>query len=152
MSRADIAKEYFLKGYACSQAVLLAFSDVAGLDKETAEKISLPFGGGMGRLRLTCGAVSGMEMALGLALGRTGTDPADKRAVYAAVQETAKRFGKENGSLLCGELLSGAGVAAGTDSLPEKRSDEYLKKRPCAQLVYSAAEILESYFEEKGII
>ena len=63
MSRADIAKQNFLKGYTCAQAVLLAFSDITGADEETAMKISLPFGGGMGRMRLTCGAVSGMVMA-----------------------------------------------------------------------------------------
>ena len=66
MSRAIKAKEYFLQGYACSQAVALAFSDVIGLDEETLLKITLPFGGGLGRLRLTCGAVSGMAMVVGL--------------------------------------------------------------------------------------
>ena len=66
MSRAEKAKEYFTKGYACSQAVALAFADAVEVDERTLAKITLPFGGGMGRLRLTCGAVSGMVAVIGL--------------------------------------------------------------------------------------
>ena len=145
MSRADIAKENFLKGYTCAQAVLLAFSDLTHADEETAKKISLPFGGGTGRLRLTCGSLSGAVMALGLLFSDTKTDPENKREVYAAVQELAARFKAENGSLICGELLTGAHLKA------EARTAEYYKKRPCPELVYSAAKILEEYLEEKGI-
>ena len=147
MSRADIAKENFLKGYTCAQAVLLAFSDLTHADEETAKKISLPFGGGTGRLRLTCGSV----MVLGLLFSDTKTDPENKREVYAAVQELAARFKAENGSLICGELLTGAHLKADTAAVPEARTAEYYKKRPCPELVYSAAKILEEYLEEKGI-
>ena len=149
MSRADIAKENFLKGYTCAQAVLLAFSDLTHADEETAKKISLPFGGGTGRLRLTCGSLSGAGMALGLLFLGTKTDPENKREVYAAVQELAARFKAENGSLICGELLTGAHLKADTAAAP--RTAEYYKKRPCPELVYSAAKILEEYLEEKGI-
>ncbi len=92
MSRAELAKANFLKGYACAQAVLLAFSDVTGLDEGTAMKISLPFGGGMGRLRLTCGTVSGAAAVLGMVLAGPGVDPANKRLGYGAVQEFSRRF------------------------------------------------------------
>ncbi|MBS1400759.1 MAG: C_GCAxxG_C_C family protein, partial [Clostridia bacterium] len=98
MSRADAAKEYFMKGYACAQAVLLAFSDVTGLEAETALKISLPFGGGMGRLRLTCGTVSGAVMVLGTVFSKAEINPENKKEVYAAVQEFSGRFKAENGS------------------------------------------------------
>lgn len=128
MSRADIAKQNFLKGYTCAQAVLLAFSDITGADEETAMKISLPFGGGMGRMRLTCGAVSGMVMALGLILSRAEVDSSNKRDVYAAVQELAGKFKTENGSVVCGELLSGAHLKASTEAVPEERTAEYYKK------------------------
>ena len=151
MSRADIAKENFLKGYTCAQAVLLAFSDLTHADEETAKKSSLPFGGGTGRLRLTCGSLSGAVMALGLLFSDTKTDPENKREVYAAVQELAARFKAENGSLICGELLTGAHLKADTAAAPEARTAEYYKKRPCPELVYSAAKILEEYLEEKGI-
>lgn len=143
MSRAELAKANFLKGYACAQAVLLAFSDVTGLDEGTAMKISLPFGGGMGRLRLTCGTVSGAVAVLGMVLAGPGVDPANKRLVYGAVQEFSRRFTAENGSVICGELLKAAGLATDTNAVPEARSAEYYKKRPCPDLVYSAADILE---------
>ncbi len=151
MSRAELAEEYFLQGYACAQAVLLAFSDVTGLDKETALKISLPFGGGMGRLRLTCGAVSGMTMALGLVLSKGEISPENKREVYAAVQELARRFTEKNGSVVCGDLLTGAHIKTNAEPSPEARSAEYYKKRPCPELVRSAAQILEEYLEERGV-
>lgn len=150
MSRADKAKEYFLNGYNCAQAVILAFSEVTELSEEDAMKLSLPFGGGMGRLRLTCGAVSGATMVIGAVLAKTGTDPENKKEVYAAVQEFARRFKEENGSIICGELLTGAHLKSDTDSTPEARSAEYYKKRPCPELVYSAADILERFLEEKG--
>lgn len=150
MSRADAAKEYFMKGYACAQAVLLAFSDVTGLDAETALKISLPFGGGMGRLRLTCGTVSGAVMVLGTVFSKAEINPENKKEVYAAVQEFSGRFKAENGSVVCGELLTGAHLKADTASVPEARGAEYYRKRPCPELVYSAAKILEEYLEERG--
>lgn len=131
--------------------MLLAFSDLTHADEETAKKISLPFGGGTGRLRLTCGSLSGAVMALGLLFSDTKTDPENKREVYAAVQELAARFKAENGSLICGELLTGAHLKADTAAAPEARTAEYYKKRPCPELVYSAAKILEEYLEEKGI-
>ena len=98
MSRADAAKEYFMKGYACAQAVLLAFSDVTGLESEIALKISLPFGGGMGRLRLTCGTVSGAVMVLGTVFSKAEINPENKKEVYAAVQEFSGRFKAETPS------------------------------------------------------
>ena len=78
MSRAERAKEYFKQGYACSQAVALAFADVMGLDEQTIEKIMLPFGGGVGRLRLTCGAVSGMVAVVGMVFAKAENTPENK--------------------------------------------------------------------------
>lgn len=143
MSRAELAKENFLNGYACAQAVFLAFSDVTGLDRGTAMKLSLPFGAGLGRLRLTCGAVSGAVAVLGSVLAKPEPDAGNKAEVYAAVQEFCRRFERENKSLNCGELLRAAGLPAETQPSPEERSAEYYRKRPCPQLVYSAAKILE---------
>ena len=150
MSRAEIAKNYFEQGYACSQAVALAFSDITGLDEEKTAKIMLPFGGGFGRLRLTCGAVSGMVAVLGLICAGSENTPENKMGTYAITQELCKRFQDENGSLICAELLNGVNATVG--GAPEARTQEYYKKRPCAEIVYSAAEILEKYLSEKGVL
>ena len=149
MTRAEQAREYFKQGYACSQAVALAFADVAGVDEATIAKTMLPFGGGLGRLRLTCGAVSGMIMVLSNKFA--STDPNDhekKKALYALIQKAAGDFREENGSIICRELL---GLSEGVSSpVPEKRTDTYYKKRPCAELVHCAAAIAEKYLEENN--
>ncbi len=152
MSRAERAKEYFLRGYACSQAVALAFSDVVGVDEETISKATLPFGGGMGRLRLTCGAVSGMASVIGLLFANPQPSAENKKEVYAAVQELCARFQEEYGSLICGELLAGVKLPVQVGGEAEPRTQEYYKKRPCAEMVAFAAQIVEEYLREKKIL
>lgn len=145
--RGDRAKVYFEQGYNCAQSVLLSFSDITGLDEKTSAMLSSGFGGGMGRMREVCGAVSGMFMAASLICGYS--DPADfdgKKQTYAMIQQLAKYFKEQNGSILCRELL-GLEKPEGTH-IPEQRTAEYYKKRPCGELVKSAAEILESYISE----
>ncbi len=145
--KAKIAEELFLQGYNCSQSVLAAFSDELGLDRETALKLSSSFGGGMGRLREVCGAVSGMFMVAGLKYGYDDpTDGTAKTSHYQRIQTLAQRFKEENGSIVCRELL---GLPNGPDSpVPEKRTQEYYRKRPCVQLVRCAAQIMQEYREE----
>ncbi len=136
------AEKLFREGYNCAQAVLLAFSDITGLDDETAAKLSSSFGGGLGRMREVCGAVSGAAMVLGTVRGYS--DPKDinaKKEHYALVQEFARRFKEENGSIICRELLAGVKTVQGSD--PEERTETYYKKRPCPELVRIAAEILD---------
>ncbi len=138
----DLAENLFRQGYNCAQSVLLAFGDLTGLDEDTARKISLPFGGGLGRMREVCGTVSGAAMVLGLLKG--GAEPSDheaKKAQYHRVQEFARRFKERNGSIICRELLSGVETMEGND--PEQRTPAYYKKRPCAALCRDAAEILD---------
>ncbi len=138
----DLAEKLFREGYNCSQAVLLAFSDVTGLDNETAAKVASGFGGGLGRMREVCGAVSGAAMVLGLVRGYSDSkDFNAKKAQYNLVQEFAKRFKEKNGSIICRELLSGVKTSKGLD--PEARTDTYYKKRPCPLLVRDAADILD---------
>ena len=140
------AKENFLNGYNCCQAVFLACTDELGLDTETRAKIASSFGGGMGGMRQVCGAVSGMLMALGLHRGYT--DPKDKEgkaAQYEVIRALADEFKRENGSIICRELL-------GLDENfkpkpPEERTEAYYKKRPCGELCRHAAEILEAYLK-----
>ncbi|MBQ7913802.1 MAG: C_GCAxxG_C_C family protein [Clostridia bacterium] len=152
MSRAEKAKEYFETGYTCSQAVALAFEKECGLDREALLKITLPFGGGLGRLRLTCGAVSGLAVVYGLICAKAELSPENKKQTYAAIQELTARFKAENGSLICNDLLTGANLSFGVGGEAENRTSEYYKKRPCGELVYAAAKILEEYLAEKGII
>ena len=152
MKRAEIAREYFKQGYACSQAVAMAFSDVAGVDEETIIKMMLPFGGGLGRLRLTCGAVSGMAAAYGMIACKAENSPENKKNAYADLQKLCGKFSAENGSLICADLLSGQNLTVSVGGEAEARTSEYYKKRPCAELVYHAAEILEEELKAKGIL
>jgi C_GCAxxG_C_C family probable redox protein len=144
--RAEAAKEFFEKGYACSQAVAMAFADIVKVDEELLAKITLPFGGGFGRQRLICGAVSGMTAIVGLAY--SSADAKNKIEVYEIERELCSRFEKEMGSLICADLLSGADLKVSVGGKPEERTEEYYKKRPCAEIVYLSAKILEEYLEE----
>lgn len=141
MTYEEKAKALFCEGYNCAQAVFLAFAEEFGMDRETALRISSSFGGGMGRLREVCGAVSGMFMALGLAEGYTGPkDQEGKMAQYARIQNMAEEFRRENGSIICRELL---GLPDGADDpKPLPRTETYYKKRPCGELCGSAAAII----------
>ena len=146
MSRADRAKELFLNGYNCAQAVFCAFCDEIGVDEETAQAISSSFGGGMGRMREVCGAVSGALMVLGAKYVYTDkSEPSKKAEHYKRVQKFAEYFKEENGSIICRELL---GLSRGEKSspIPSDRTKEYYKKRPCPEIVYIAAKILEEKF------
>jgi len=151
MTRKEKAMQYFLDGYNCSQCIILTFEDVIGTDVELALKIASPFGGGMGRLREVCGSVSGMFMVLGYVYGyNSPTDKEGKKVLYEYVQELARRYEEENGSIICRELL-GLDVKR-QDPTPEERTKEYYKNRPCTEKIGSAAEILETFLIEQGIL
>ena len=150
--RGEKAEALFLQGYTCAQAVLLAFEDITGLEHTTAAKLSSGFGGGMGRLREVCGAVSGMFMVYDLVCGYAEPGDMDaKKRTYADIRELAARFSAQSGgSIVCRELLAGVQTTAGGD--PEQRTPEYYKKRPCPRLVALAADVLEEYLREKQVI
>lgn len=146
-----IAEDNFRKGYNCSQAVFLAFQDLYGMDETTAARISSCFGGGMGRLREVCGAVSGMFLTAGMLYGYDMPGAHQKKAeLYQRVQELAKAYESENGSIVCRELLGLEQKRQ--EPTPEKRTEEYYRKRPCPKLVRMAAAIMEQYIEEHPII
>ncbi len=147
MTKKEKAMSLFKEGYNCSQAVFGAFAEELGLDFETAVKIASSFGGGMGRMREVCGAVSGMFMAAGMKCGYSSpTDNQSKTAHYKLIQDLAGEFKACNGSIVCRELLGLEGKD--NSHVPSERTKEYYKKRPCAELVGEAAEILEGYFEK----
>lgn len=145
MTRPEKAKQLFMSGYNCSQAVVGAFIDDFAVDFDTAMKLSSSFGGGMGRMREVCGAVSGAFMIAGLKCGYCDPcDEAAKSAHYALIQKIAADFKQQNGSIICRELLEGVGCNGKCQgSVPEDRTAAYYKKRPCAELVYIAAKIVE---------
>lgn len=147
--KADCAEQLFKSGYNCSQAVLCTFAEELGMDKDTARMIASSFGGGMGRMREVCGACSGMFMALGLKYG--DYDPADhslKAEHYKKVQYLAQRFKDANGgSIVCRELL---GLTKPDGLVPEKRTEEYYKKRPCGRIIANAAYIFQKYLDENN--
>ena len=135
MDKSEQAVELFKTGACCSQAVFCAYAGDFGMDAETAMKVSAGLGGGVGRLREVCGAVTGATLVLGLKYGP------DKAAVYPHVQEFAARFKAECGSIVCRELLEGVGATTG--GAPEARTEGYYKKRPCAELVRLAAKLVD---------
>ncbi|MBQ7828321.1 MAG: C_GCAxxG_C_C family protein [Clostridia bacterium] len=137
-----VAEELFRQGCNCSQAVVAAFEDVTGFDRDTSLKAASALGGGMCRMREVCGAVSGAMIVLGMAMGDgADSDHAKKTALYKVGQEFAESFKQEFGSIVCRELL---GLPDGkSDATPEARTDSYYKKRPCAEIVRLAAETLE---------
>ena len=144
----EAAQALFNEGYNCAQAVFAAFSDVTGLDKQTSIMLSSGFGGGMGRLREVCGAVSGMIMAASAICGYT--DPKDsvaKKQHYQLVQHLCGHFKQENGSIICRELL-GLGNGA-DDPTPSERTEQYYKRRPCGEYVKIAAQIVCEAFAKE---
>jgi C_GCAxxG_C_C family probable redox protein len=143
--RIEKAVELFKEGYNCSQSVVAAFADMYGFTNEQALKMSASFGGGIGRMRQTCGAACGLFMLAGLETGCTeGKDREGKENNYKVVQALAEEFRKRNGSLICAELL-GLSKTAPTPATPEARTAEYYKKRPCVKMVEEAARIWCEY-------
>ena len=140
-----------MQGYGCSQAVVAAFADLYGLDDTMAKRISAGFGGGVGRLRMMCGAVSGIVMLVGLDCGQTeGSDREGKSACYKVVQELLAKSKEQNGSLICAEILGLKGYEKAANSyVASARTTEYYKTRPCAAKVESAARIFADYLRGK---
>ncbi len=152
MDHAEEARRLFLEGYNCAQAVFCAFCDLTGLDIDSAARMSSSFGGGVGRLREVCGTVSGALLALGMLQGYADPhDPEAKAAHYQRVQEFARRFREKNGTIVCRELLKDVPTTPG--GIPEPRTPEFYKRRPCLRLVGESAAILDEmlteYKEEK---
>ena len=134
MDRVQKAGELFTGGCNCAQAVFAAFADEFGLDEELAKRLATGLGGGVGRMREVCGAVSAAAMVIGMRLGP------DKTKAYPAVQDFCAKFKEKCGSIVCRELLEGTGATTGGS--PEPRTPEYYQKRPCVELVKIAAGLL----------
>lgn len=143
------AVDFFKQGYNCSQSVVAAYADLYGFTHEQALRMAASFGGGIGRMRETCGAACGMFLLAGLDCSAVdGSDRTGKAANYALVQRLAGLFKERCGSLRCSDLL---GLSGGENiqSMPEKRTDLYYAKRPCLYMVETAADIFGDYLEQK---
>ena len=137
----------FAQGNNCAQSVLMAYADVLGLTQEQAAMVSVGHGGGMGRLRLHCGAFSAAVMLAGALEGPEGAMKAHRPETYARVQEIYRRFVEKNGTVSCAELLGRAGVPE--NPAPEERTPAYYAKRPCAKVIRSACQIIDGMLAEK---
>ena len=152
--RVSRAVDNFMAGYGCCQSVVAAFSDFYGLDETLAKKIAAGFGGGVGRMRMMCGAVSGIVMLVGLDCGQTeGSDREGKSACYKVVQDLLAKSKEENGSVICAEILGIKGYEKAKNSyMASPRTAEYYKSRPCAAKVESAARIFANYLKSKETV
>ena len=142
MSKPEEALSYFRENFSCSQAVFAAYAPEMGLDKETALRVAGAFGGGMGKMGETCGAVTGAFMLIGMRYGQIRTDDgAAKDRTYQFVREFVERFKDRNRSIVCRELL---GVHPGTPEGSQAFKEKDLKNTVCTKLVRDAAEIVEA--------
>lgn len=144
MTKGEITKKYFESGKNCSQSVALAFCDEMGLNEDLVARQTIGFGGGIGRMREVCGTVSGMTYVISNLYGGCG-----RAEVYAMVQEVAKKFEAENGSIICRVLL-GLDKNVRPAPTPDARTREYYKKRPCSELCKTSADILDEFIKSQS--
>lgn len=142
MSKGERAEALFMKGYNCSQSVAAAFAEEMNMQEADVARLTIGFGGGIGRMREVCGTVSGMAFVLSALYADEG-----KGSVYAKIQAVAEKFEQENGSIICRELL-GLDKNGKRCPVPEPRTEQYYKKRPCNQLVHMAADILAEFLKK----
>lgn len=149
-TRIQQAVENFMAGYGCCQSVVAAFADIYGMERNMALRMAAGFGAGVGRLRMMCGAVSGIVALTGLQCGSTdGNDREGKANCYAVVRQLLEKFKERNTSIICAEILANSKCLPVTDShIPDERNAQYYKTRPCARKVESAARIFAEYLTE----
>ena len=147
MTRAEQAAELFANGYNCAQALAIAFCDLTGFSREQTAKMLAPFGGGFGRLREVCGAVSGMTFVFGCLYGYEAPNPTAQMQVYEAEQALAAQFKEVAGSIVCRDILKNPP----SDPVPSARTEQYYATRPCVRMVHTAADILDRYIQEHPI-
>lgn len=149
MDRVDKAIDYFLEGYNCAQAVVMAVQDLLGVDLEILKDASSAFGGGFARLRGNCGTVSAMGFAVGFLAERSGDIEKDKARVYADTRMLAEKFREKFDTLNCAELLKNV-KNIDYSPMPSKRTEEYYKTRPCVIFITEAVKLIEEYAKTMG--
>lgn len=147
MTHSESAAQLFLSGCNCAQSVAAAFSDLTGFTFEQSAKLASPFGGGLGRQREVCGAVSAMCMVLGWLYGYDSPNPEKQKALYTDVQALCARFREQAGSIVCREILKNPP----SDPSPSPRTAQYYAQRPCTRMVMLASSVLDEYIEKHPI-
>lgn len=141
-SRVDKATATFEEGYTCAQSVFATYADLFGMDRETALKLSSPMGGGIGRMREVCGAVSAMALLAGLKEGNANPENEEgKERIYLLTRQLAGKFREQFGTIICRELLGIEGMEE--SARPSERTQQYYEERPCPRLIAAAAGIIE---------
>lgn len=144
-ARVAAARAFFMEGCSCSQSVVLAFSDIVGIEESALRRLSIGLGAGVGRMREVCGTVSAMAMVAGTLARPEGKDIRQQKSdTYAIVQQLAGEFRQKNGTIVCRELLA-ARAGADTSHVPEERTEEYYRSRPCLGIVECSAKIIAEY-------
>lgn len=150
MNHAEKAREYFLRGYNCAQSVTAAYCDLTRMSEAEALRLSSPFGGGMGRMREVCGALSGAFLVLGALYGYDDAENDGlKKALYRDVQSLSAKFKERHTTIVCRELLKT--LAPSSDPSPTARTSEFYKARPCLVFVMDACELLDALITEKKL-
>ena len=143
------AEEYFLEGRSCAQSIFASFADTLDIDETLALKISAPFGGGVGRMRHICGALSGALMVAGAKFASADAGKESKEAIYALTREIAQKFKEQHGTLMCAEILGDEAQNAGATHVPQERNSAYYAARPCLKVIKSAEKIIQDLLDEK---
>ena len=146
---AILARDNFIKGYNCAQAVACAFCEEMGLEEAAVARMVSSFGGGLGKQREICGAVSGAAFVLGVLRGYSDPEATtEKTEHYARIQDFSARFKAEHETIICRELLKNLSLKKEHTPEPEKRTEEYYRVRPCVRFVETAAKIVEAMLAE----
>lgn len=141
--------DFFKQGYNCSQSTVLAFAPYYNLPEPLVARLVSGLGAGMGRMREQCGTATGIFILSGLETASSNPSRESKARSYEAVQELARRFKAEAGSLICRELLKGHVKEIQTSPMPEERTDEYYRRRPCVRMVEMALRIYASWLADR---
>ncbi len=145
-SNSEIALTYFSNGFSCSQAVLVSHCEELGLDTEKALKVASAFGGGMGHIGETCGAVTGAFMLIGLKYGKyTKEDTEAKEKTYSLVKRYTSEFKKQHGSVKCKELIP---YDISINEELEKAREAHVFTTICPKLVESSVKIVEKILSD----
>lgn len=142
------ARDLFLSGFNCAQAVAAAFAAELGMDEKTALRLASGFGGGVGGTRHVCGAVSGMCMVASSVLGYDEADETEgKKYLYATIQRMVAQFTEQYQAVDCRDLLKRNGIQAKAE--PSERTPEYYRTRPCVRYVEACAAIVCDMLSEE---
>ena len=146
---AALARAGFVRGYNCAQAVACAFCEELNMEEATVARMVSSFGGGLGKMRQVCGAVSGAAFVLGALKGYGNPEATgEKSAHYARIQRFCARFCEAHETLICRELLKNLPSKNVNSPEPQPRTEEYYRVRPCVRFVETAATIAGKMLEE----